>query len=439
MLHGTSRSGRIAARLVLLSVAALVVSVLPARAVGTRAPIWAAGSACDPGSQVAVAGGRVFVGGAGCPERAILAVAYDQSTGTRLWARASVNAAGGANEFHGIATSPSGSTVYVTGSSDGALTDEDVLTIAYDAATGAKRWSSRLNVSKGGANLEDFPQAIAVSPDGSEVFVVGWSAGTYALVVAYDAQTGTRFWTRSFGLSSSFSGLALSPDGTRVYATGVSTSSEFLTMAFAARTGATLWSKRYRGTSGGEGLGSMIVASPDGTRVFVSGEVSAIAGSGTMAADHDWTTIAYRASTGARLWAKVAGPAQRSDEPYAIATAPSGDAIFTLGGVADAIGNWNATLTAYAAGTGATLWTVHVERYRHMTISKDGRLYLGGGSQDAIDTAAFSLAGVPHWTASYAATNPSLGATDIGVSPDGSRVLVIGSTENTALTIAYAR
>ena len=266
-----SRSGRGYARLVLLSVAALIVSTLPAQAVVTRAPIWVAGAACDPASQVAVAGGRVFVGGAGCPDRAILTVAYDQSTGMRLWAKASVNAAGGANEFHGIAASPTGSTVYVTGSSDGALTDEDVLTIAYDAATGAKRWSSRLNVSKGGANLEDFPQAIAVSPDGSRVFVVGWSAGTYALVVAYDAQTGTRSWSRSFGLSSSFAGLALSPDGTRVYATGASTSSEFLTTAFAARTGATLWSKRYHGTSGGEGWGSMISASPDGTRVLVTG------------------------------------------------------------------------------------------------------------------------------------------------------------------------
>ena len=329
--------------------------------------------------------------------------------------------------------------MYVTGSSDGALTDEDVLTIAYDAATGARRWSSRLNVSKGGENLEDFPQAIAVSPDGSEVFVVGWSAGTYALVVAYDAQTGARFWTRSFGLASSFSDLAVSPDGSRVFATGTSTSSEFLTMAFAAKTGATVWSRRYTGSAGSEGQASLVAGSPDGTRVFVSGVVSDVAGSGSMTTRDDWTTIAYRAGTGARLWTKVAGPAQRLDEPYALVAAPGGDAVFTLGGAADADGNWDATLTAYGAGTGASLWTAHAGRYRHMTISKDGRLYLGGGSQDAIDTACYSPAGTLRWSATYAATNPSLGATDIGVSPDGSHVLVIGSTENTSLTIAYPR
>ena len=135
----------------------------------------------------------------------------------------------------------------------------------------------------------------------------------------------------------------------------------------------------------------------------------------------------------------MAGPAQRLDEPYALVAAPGGDAVFTLGGAADADGNWDATLTAYGAGTGASLWIVHAGRYRHMTISKDGRLYLGGGSQDAIDTACYSPAGTLRWSATYAATNPSLGATDIGVSPDGSHVLVIGSTENTSLTIAYPR
>ena len=72
------------------------------------------------------------------------------------------------------------------------------------------------------------PVALGVSPDGSEVFVTGWGSGSRRTrediaTVAYDAETGTRRWTSSYEGpgSDQVSALAVSPDGSEVFVTGV--------------------------------------------------------------------------------------------------------------------------------------------------------------------------------------------------------------------------
>ena len=75
----------------------------------------------------------------------------------------------------------------VTGTSDGSGTASDYTTLAYDATTGSRLWLKRYN---GSGNGYDYAEGLAVSPDGTKVFVTGgsWGAGSddYA-TVAYGA------------------------------------------------------------------------------------------------------------------------------------------------------------------------------------------------------------------------------------------------------------
>ena len=98
--------------------------------------------------------------------------------------------------------------VYVSGSSVGIGTNYDYAPLAYDATTGSRVWVKRYNDTY---NADDGAgaNAVALSPDGSKVFVTGWSA-----TLAYDAATGTTLWvvTKGFGGQS----LAASPDGSKM-------------------------------------------------------------------------------------------------------------------------------------------------------------------------------------------------------------------------------
>jgi DNA-binding beta-propeller fold protein YncE len=85
-----------------------------------------------------------------------------------LW-RSSYN---GPADPHALAVSPDGSKVFVTGGSESRSGDRDFATLAHDASSGAKLWRTRFD---GPGNGDDYGDALAVSPDGSEVFVTGRS------------------------------------------------------------------------------------------------------------------------------------------------------------------------------------------------------------------------------------------------------------------------
>jgi DNA-binding beta-propeller fold protein YncE len=87
-----------------------------------------------------------------------------------------------------LAVSPNGATVYVTGGSYGSGTGYDYATVAYDASTGAKVWAQRYD---GLGSAYDQAFGLAVSRDGAKVYVTGGStSGTtgedYA-TIAYEA------------------------------------------------------------------------------------------------------------------------------------------------------------------------------------------------------------------------------------------------------------
>src|SRR5258708_39155879 len=117
--------------------------------------------------------------------------------GAQLWARrynGPGNNLGNDDVARSVAVSPDGSTVDVTGYSQGALSDE-YATIAYDTATGAKLWVSRYNDP---SNYGAEANSVAVSPGGGTVFVTGSdnaaSDGEDYVTVAYNAVTGAPLW-----------------------------------------------------------------------------------------------------------------------------------------------------------------------------------------------------------------------------------------------------
>ena len=100
-------------------------------------------------------------------------VAYEASSGSQVWAR---RYDGGFNDFAAsLAVSPDGSGVFVTGTSHlPGTTEGDVATVAYAAATGTFRWSRRYD---GPGDLYDGGKDIAVGPDSDAVYVTGVSRG----------------------------------------------------------------------------------------------------------------------------------------------------------------------------------------------------------------------------------------------------------------------
>jgi hypothetical protein len=107
-----------------------------------------------------------------------MTVAYDASTGDRLWAKRYVGLVLAGDEWVGngvandVVASLDGSTVIVTGHSATYPDTYQYVTIAYDAATGAKRWARHYDNE--GASTDNDPNALDVS--GSAVFVTGRSS-----------------------------------------------------------------------------------------------------------------------------------------------------------------------------------------------------------------------------------------------------------------------
>jgi putative pyrroloquinoline-quinone binding quinoprotein len=460
---GSRRYGRTFA----LLLAAALLAVVAAQPAGATAGAqsWAsrlAGppNAIDGDGRLAVSpdGSRVFATGTVddfSTGSKIQTVAYDTSDGTQLWLT-HYNLAGGSDQAAGIAVAPDGSSVFVTGTS-GNLGALDYITIAYDATTGARLWKRRFSSPLGISR--DEAAAIGVSPDGSSVFVTGAADGGPAesdyLTVAYDAHTGQQRWTaRHEGpYRESARTLAVSPDGSAVFVSGYTvlsgTGLDILTVAYAAGTGEQLWKKRYDGPKSRDDQANAMQVSPDGSVLYVTGFSE-----GTHAyvahPDRDFITLAYRASNGAQRWARrYNGPNDSNDNAKAMVVSPDGSRVFVCGYRGGHQGRDFETI-AYSS-KGQQVW---LRAYNGMAdnddeavsigVRPDGQQVFVTGMQHATPTSrdyatlayrASSGAGV--WGAVYDGSTYDYPAA-LGVSPDGSSVFVTGVSGLEFATVAYA-
>jgi DNA-binding beta-propeller fold protein YncE len=284
-------------------------------------------------------------------------VAYNAATGAQLWAQ---DYTGGNGEASSVAVSPSGGTVFVTGFSAGVSTIDDYATVAYNAATGAQLWVARYN---GPVSGEDGATSVAVSPTGDTVYVTGsieTTSGHDYATLAYNATTGHRLWLARYNapVLAEFGGatsVAVSPAGDTVYVTGYAGTTSgygYATLAYNATTGHRLWLARYNGP-GRDDQAYAVAVSPSGDIVFVTG-FSAGASSGL-----DYATVAYNATTGHRLW--VARYRGSDNQAASMAVSPTGDTVYVTGVSGGVTSVDDYATVAYAAATGAQQW---VARYR---------------------------------------------------------------------------
>jgi WD40 repeat protein len=258
--------------------------------------------------------------------------------------------ADGLDEANAIAVSPT--LVFVTGQSEQQASGSDFGTVAYEATTGMKEWVSYYN---GPGNDFDRANSVAVSPDGDRVFVTGESAGgatfdDYA-TVAYDAGTGAELWDKRYngtanGIDSA-SSVEVSPDGARVFVTGNSsgtgTGNDFATVAYDAASGARQWVKRFNGPGNGLDWGRSVTVGADGTRVYVTGN------SVESGYSDDYATAAYDAATGAKEWvSRYRGPGA-GGVPTSVVVSPDGIMVFVTGWNEGAGTSTDFATIAYAA------------------------------------------------------------------------------------------
>jgi outer membrane protein assembly factor BamB len=343
----------------------------------TGAVIWQAryqGTVIHPGPVPSIAvspnGSMVFVAGELGGRRACcnaVILAYSAATGAAAWTVATgpviqhIAAAP-----HAVAVSPDSSTVYIAGHSKHAY-----LAAAFNAATGTQLWTASSPGTK--PRAQHTTKGIVVSSDGSDVLVTG-EIGT----VAFDAQTGAQLWAASF-----LGTLAVSPGSPAVFVTYKNK-----TTARVAATGAELWHAHYRGPPGTSTQFTAIAASPDGSTVFVTGSTQVGPCCGEPV---HFTTIAYDATTGARLWvAGFDGPGDASGRPAAIAVSPDGTGVFITGTTNSPGGPPEFTTIGYDAGTGAQLWAARVQDPSGASdipssvgVSHDGSKVLVAGDSDA--------------------------------------------------------
>ncbi len=394
-------------------------------------------------------------------------VAYEVSSGAELWRSTYDGPETGGDSADALAVSPDGSVVFVTGGSDASDDggNEDYLTVAYDATSGAELWVSRYD---GPVRSQDEADAIEVSPDGSWVFVTGSSLGStdnpldydydYA-TVAYDASTGSRLWTRRYDgpmhMSDNARAVATSPDGSQVFVTGASVGSsrgrnDFATMAYDAYSGARLWTKRYNGPGSRSDSATALAVSPDGSHVYVTGENSG------ATSNHDYATLAYDADSGAREWTRqYNGPGHSYDGAIDVGSSPDGSSVFVTGQSIGRAGDYDYATVAYDASTGARLW---VSRYdgpgAGMSIdTASGLIVSPDGSQVFVTGRSTGPSRHYHYaTVGYDASSGDRllrqryngpghsddGANDLGMSPDGRELFVTGYSAGSTSGEDYA-
>jgi hypothetical protein len=269
--------------------------------------------------------------------------ALDARTGDELWAALYKGPVAANDRAVGIGLSSDGRTVFVGGTASADVSGSDFVAIAYRAATGRRVWMSGFN---GFNNAQDVATATALDPRLHAFFVSGYRLDTIQTssgfryvyqyeTVAYDTRNGRVRWSATYRGPRSDPGqpeaVAVAPDGTRVFVTGSrpgsGPGSDYATVAYVAMTGKRMWVARYDGSAHREDDGYGVAVSGDGTTIVVTGR------SMTQDSSFKYVTIAYAAKTGGERWLRTFDRSHPSqDAPGAgVLMNPNGKTVYVSG------------------------------------------------------------------------------------------------------------
>ncbi len=332
--------------------------------------------------------------------------------------------------------------VFVTGSSEGAGTGKDIVTIKYDL-DGSEVWAARY---LGPADSQD--EAVSVAEDGvGSVFVTGTvdgvGSGPDIVTIGYDS-LGFQMWEQRYNGPADGSDRAVSLTvtgaGTVVVSgtsAGVPSADDYVTIGYASSSGAELWAVRYNGPASGEDMAASLT--PDG-----SGNVVVTGSSQGVETGPDYTTIKYGPG-GEELWTErfvspwVAGARSL---PSAMHLDPLGNICIT--GSIDS----NGYGTVKYDSEGNELWTaqydnpVGYEYARDLAVDTEGNILVTGHtsgleSVEAYLTVKYDPDGNELWVALYdGAEGEEDVAASVAVDPSGN-VYVTGYSEGTGTFSDY--
>jgi len=271
-----------------------------------------------------------------------------------------------------VAVSPDGTTVYVTRILDDTLSVIDTSTnTVIDTVTVGHR-----------------PDSVAVSPDGTTVYTANSLDDTLSVI---DTSTNTVIATVTVGDDPD--SVAVSPDGTTVYTANFS--DDTLSVIDAA-------TKTVIGTvTVGDGPRSVAV-SPDGTTVYVANSL-------------DDTLSVIDTSTMTVIDTVTVG-----DDPVSVAVSPDGTTVYTANSVDD-------TVSVIDTSTMTVIGTVTVgDGPRSVAVSPDGTtVYVANtfdGTLSVIDTSTMTVIDT---------VTVGGGSRSVAVSPDGTTVYTANSVDDT--------
>jgi len=275
----------------------------------------------------------------------IVTMALDASTGSAVWVRRYDGRAHGRDRA--VAISATFGMVVVTGSSQTRVGSRatHTVTIAYVGQTGQHMWTDRFSTASG---EEQRPIDLEGVDDGRFYVLVGGTP--HGQVVEYD-YTGTQKWHAPVTTSTLANLVTLEEQAGHLIAVGnlvTANGSAYLTTRLNELDGAVEWSKRYNGASD---------AGAKATDAVVSGTLVYVTGIATDGAAEAITTIGYGTQNGKRgrlTTIPAQAPGNADADPHVAGTADGTYLVLSASSELDGVGTF---LTKEYGADGSVSWT----------------------------------------------------------------------------------